>query len=62
MATMQDRETFGRARLSFAKEADIDEFVSLLARFESGESAPTNGARSGCCAAPTGSGRRAMRR
>ena len=25
---MQDRETFGRARLSFAEEADIDEFVS----------------------------------
>ena len=40
MATMQDRETFGRARLSFAQEADIDEFVSLLARFESGEIGP----------------------
>jgi sulfite reductase beta subunit-like hemoprotein len=40
MATMQDRETFGRARLSFAKEADIDEFVSLLARFESGDIGP----------------------
>ena len=24
MATMQDRETFGRARLSFAEEADIE--------------------------------------
>ena len=40
MATMQDRETFGRARLSFAQEADIDEFVSLLARFESGDIGP----------------------
>jgi len=40
MATMQDRETFGRARLSFAKESDIDEFVTLLARFESGEVGP----------------------
>jgi sulfite reductase (NADPH) hemoprotein beta-component len=37
---MQDRETFGRARLSFAEEADIDEFVSLLARFESGDIGP----------------------
>jgi sulfite reductase beta subunit-like hemoprotein len=40
MATMQDRETFGRARLSFAQEADIDEFVSLLARFENGDIGP----------------------
>ena len=40
MATMQDRETFGRARLSFAKETDIDEFVTLLARFESGDIGP----------------------
>ncbi|HET7217319.1 MAG TPA: nitrite/sulfite reductase, partial [Vicinamibacterales bacterium] len=36
MTTIQDRETFGRARLSFAQEADIDEFVSVLGRFESG--------------------------
>ena len=40
MAIMQDRETFGRARLSFAKETDIDEFVALLARFESGDIGP----------------------
>ena len=40
MATMQDRETFGRARLSFAKQTDIDEFVTLLARFESGDIGP----------------------
>ena len=40
MAATEDRETLGRARLSFAKEADIDEFVSVLARFERGEIGP----------------------
>jgi sulfite reductase beta subunit-like hemoprotein len=40
MSTIQDRETFGRARLSFAQEADVDEFVSVLARFEAGEIGP----------------------
>ena len=40
MATIQDRETFGRARLSFARETDIDEFVTLLAKFESGDIGP----------------------
>ncbi len=40
MSIAQDRETFGRARLSFAQEADVDEFVSVLARFESGEIGP----------------------
>lgn len=40
MATIQDRETFGRARLSFADEADIDEFAAVLARFERGEIGP----------------------
>jgi sulfite reductase (NADPH) hemoprotein beta-component len=40
MSSIQDRETFGRARLSFAQEADIDEFVSVLSRFESGEIGP----------------------
>ncbi len=40
MTTIQDRETFGRARLSFALESDVDEFVSVLARFESGEIGP----------------------
>ena len=40
MHTGQDRETFGRARLTFADEADIDEFVSMLAKFESGEITP----------------------
>jgi sulfite reductase (NADPH) hemoprotein beta-component len=40
MAIMQDRETFGRARLSFAQDSDIDEFVTMLARFESGDATP----------------------
>jgi sulfite reductase beta subunit-like hemoprotein len=40
MASIQDRETFGRARLSFAQEADVDEFVTVLARFEAGEIGP----------------------
>jgi sulfite reductase (NADPH) hemoprotein beta-component len=40
MSHLQDRETFGRARLSFAQEADVDEFVSVLARFEAGEIGP----------------------
>jgi sulfite reductase beta subunit-like hemoprotein len=37
---IQDRETFGRARLSFADEADIDEFVEVLGKFERGEIGP----------------------
>ena len=40
MSTMQNQETFGRARLSFAEEADIDEFVDVLGRFERGEIGP----------------------
>jgi sulfite reductase beta subunit-like hemoprotein len=40
MHTGQDKETFGRARLSFADEADIDEFVSMLGKFERGEITP----------------------
>lgn len=32
--------TFGRARLSFADERDVDDFVSTLARYESGELSP----------------------
>lgn len=40
MATIQNRETFGRTRLSFAQEADIDEFVTVLSRFESGDITP----------------------
>src|ERR671939_353835 len=40
MHTGQDKETFGRARLSFADEADIDEFVAMLGKFERGEITP----------------------
>jgi sulfite reductase beta subunit-like hemoprotein len=40
MAATEDRDTLGRARLSFAKEADIDEFVEVLGRFERGEITP----------------------
>ena len=36
--SMHDRaSTFGRARLSFASAADIDEFAAVLAQFERGE-------------------------
>ena len=40
MAATEDRDTLGRSRLSFADEADIDQFVSMLARFETGELGP----------------------
>jgi sulfite reductase beta subunit-like hemoprotein len=40
MATTDDVTTMGRARLSFASEADIDEFAETLARFERGEITP----------------------
>ncbi len=36
MAAHDDPRTLGRARLSFAKESDIDEFADMLARFEDG--------------------------
>ncbi len=40
MALLDDPKIFGRARLSFADEAEIDEFVATLERFELGEIAP----------------------
>src|SRR6266566_2050179 len=40
MASEQDLTTHGRARLSFANEADIDEFVSVLEKYERGEITP----------------------
>jgi len=40
MSVVDDPKTFGRARLSFASEADIDEFVATLDRFERGEITP----------------------
>jgi sulfite reductase (NADPH) hemoprotein beta-component len=40
MAATEDRDTLGRARLSFAKQSDVDEFVDVLAKFERGEIGP----------------------
>jgi sulfite reductase beta subunit-like hemoprotein len=40
MSAVDDPKTFGRARLGFADEADVDEFADTLARFERGEIAP----------------------
>jgi sulfite reductase beta subunit-like hemoprotein len=37
MAAVDDPKTLGRARLSFANEAEIDEFAVTLERFERGE-------------------------
>ena len=37
MSVVDDPTTFGRTRLSFANEAEIDEFVATLGRFERGE-------------------------
>ena len=43
MSTVDDSRTLGRARLSFASEADIDEFVTTLEKFERGELTPDQG-------------------
>ena len=40
MAAVDDPKTLGRARLTFANEAEIDEFVATLERFERGEITP----------------------
>ncbi|HKY23495.1 MAG TPA: nitrite/sulfite reductase [Vicinamibacterales bacterium] len=40
MAAVDDPKTLGRTRLSFASEADIDEFVATLEKFENGELNP----------------------
>src|SRR5690349_20026451 len=40
MSVTDDPKTLGRARLSFAKESDIDEFADMLAKFESGAITP----------------------
>src|SRR6266545_1361495 len=40
MPVVDHAKTFGRTRLSFANEADIDEFVATLERFERGELTP----------------------
>lgn len=40
MAAVDDPKTLGRTRLSFADQADIDEFVTTLDKFERGELSP----------------------
>jgi sulfite reductase beta subunit-like hemoprotein len=40
MSVVDDPKTFGRSRLSFASQAEIDEFVATLERFERGELTP----------------------
>src|SRR5437762_5631056 len=40
MSVADDPKTFGRSRVSFASDAEIDEFVSTLERFERGELTP----------------------
>ncbi len=40
MALLDDPKTFGRTRLSFADEAEVDDFVATLERFERGELSP----------------------
>src|ERR1700704_2274033 len=40
MSVVDDSKTFGRARLSFASEAEIDEFVSTVERYERGDITP----------------------
>src|SRR6187200_1787583 len=40
MAVMDDPKTLGRARLDFAKESDIDDFVEMLGKLERHEITP----------------------
>jgi sulfite reductase beta subunit-like hemoprotein len=40
MSHIKEADTQGRARLSFASDADIDEFAGVLAQFERGEITP----------------------
>src|SRR6476619_4339213 len=40
MSAVDDQTTYGRARLSFASQADIDEFVTVLDKYERGEITP----------------------
>jgi sulfite reductase beta subunit-like hemoprotein len=40
MAAVDDPKTLGRTRLSFASETDIDEFATVLGKFEDGELTP----------------------
>jgi hypothetical protein len=58
MSAIDDPKTLGRARLSFADQHDIDEFIATLEKFERGRSALTSGARSAWSAAPMARDRR----
>ncbi len=40
MSVVDNLKTFGRARLSFASDADIDEFVTVLEQYERGDLTP----------------------
>jgi len=37
MSTVDEARTFGRARLTFANDAEIDEFVTMVGKYERGE-------------------------
>jgi sulfite reductase beta subunit-like hemoprotein len=40
MAVIENPMTFGRPRLDFASERDIDEFVEMLGKYERGDITP----------------------
>src|ERR1051326_8534181 len=40
MAVVDETKTYGRTRLSFADDAEIDEFASVLGQFERGDIGP----------------------
>src|SRR5580765_9055068 len=40
MSTVDEAKTFGRARLTFANEAEIDEFVATVEKYERGDITP----------------------
>ncbi len=46
MAALDDPKTFGRARLRFADQHDIDEFTAAFDKFEGGEIGPAEPCRS----------------
>src|SRR5436189_1268125 len=40
MSTVDEARTLGRARLTFANDAEIDEFVTMVGKYERGEITP----------------------
>jgi sulfite reductase (NADPH) hemoprotein beta-component len=56
-----DANTMGRARLDFADERDIDEFVDVLGKYERGEISPDDWRRFRLVRGRTGSARTACR-